>query len=94
MNSTTVWTTDDMPLVAFLAIQDVEPENEGWEQSRSSRNRSYFWHFADSTDLADLVADYYGGRGRVDPRQFHEVMGRLKRDIHAQQRRDRNSQGR
>lgn len=68
-----------MALAAYLQFHFPIREVR-WEQSNGWRG-SCFWYFDDSDDLADQVADFIGGAAQVDPKEYNDIVGRMKKQM-------------
>lgn len=69
------WSTAKAPLAAYLSLMGFTVVSIEWQGG------SCYWTFEDGEQLADAVADFEGGKARVDPNRFNDAVADIKRSM-------------
>lgn len=67
------WRTDEMACAAFLCHNEVELIRLEWELD------SCYFVFPNTDEVQELVVEFIGGNGLVEPREYNMDFAKLKR---------------
>jgi hypothetical protein len=70
------YTTDVMPLVAFLMHEGFTPQCTDYDEDE----RRCYWVFLITTSLLAAIERYHNGDGKVEPKNFSAMFHRISRE--------------
>lgn len=80
MTNPSKFSTTDLTLATFLLVQG----NVAEKVKQGERGNGYpigAWEFDNSDEIKQLILDFKAGRGKVEPKEFHDCLNKCREEM-------------